>query len=245
VITSPPYYNARPEYAEFAHYDEYLEMLRAVFVQCHRTLAEGRFLVVNASPVLTRRASRSQSSKRIPVPFHINGLLEDIGFDFVDDIVWVKPAGAGWNTGRGRRFAADRHPLQYKPVPVTEYFLVYRKATDRLIDWNLRSHADQGAVAASRVQDGYEVTNVWLAKPAHHRDHPAVFPQELIEKFITYYSFKDDVILDPFGGVGTVGKAAMALERRFFLVDNDVKYVQVAQRELQRQWQVIQNRALI
>ena len=43
------------------------------------------------------------------------------------DIIWRKPEGAGWNLGRGRRFAADRQPLQYKPVTVTEYVLVYRK----------------------------------------------------------------------------------------------------------------------
>ena len=53
------------------------------------------------------------------------------GFDFIDDIIWVKPEGVGWATGRGRRFAADRNPLQYKPVPVTEYVLVYRKHTKR------------------------------------------------------------------------------------------------------------------
>ncbi len=51
----------------------------------------------------------------------------------MDDVHWVKPEGAGWANGRGRRFAADRNPLQYKPVPVTEYVLVYRKHTDSLI----------------------------------------------------------------------------------------------------------------
>lgn len=120
AITSPPYYNAKPQYSEYTDYAEYLTLLRDVFKQCHRTLQEGRFLIVNASPVLVRRPSRSKSSRRIPVPFHINQLLEEIGFEFLDDIIWVKPTGAGWNTGRGRRFAADRQPLQYKPVPVTE-----------------------------------------------------------------------------------------------------------------------------
>ena len=86
-----------------------------------------------------------------------------------------EPAGA---TGRGRRFAADRQPLQYKPVPVTEYVLVYRKRTDKLIDWNIRSHPDPEAVAASRIEDGYERTNVWRIKPSHSKQHPAVFPVE-------------------------------------------------------------------
>ncbi|MCS7206775.1 MAG: site-specific DNA-methyltransferase [Dehalococcoidia bacterium] len=232
VLTSPPYYNARPQYGEFPDYPSYLSMLEEVFAQCHRVLAEGRFLIVNASPVLVRRPSRSRSSRRIPVPFHINAILERLGFDFLDDIIWVKPEGAGWNTGRGRRFAADRHPLQYKPVPVTEYFLVYRKQTERLIDWNIRTHPDREAVAASTIDDGYAVTNVWYARPAHHPHHPAVFPLEIVERLVRYYSFIGDVVLDPFAGVGTVGKACLKLGRRFILVDAEPAYCAVMRREL-------------
>lgn len=233
VVTSPPYYNARPQYSEYSDYSEYLALLKDVFSQCHRTLEEGRFLVVNASPILVRRPSRDKSSKRIPVPFHINNILESIGFEFIDDIIWVKPAGAGWNTGRGRRFAADRQPLQYKPVPITEYFLVYRKATKKLIDWNLRNHADQEAVRASRIEDGYEVTNVWHSKPSHHPVHPAVFPVGIIQKLVSYYSFKGDIVLDPFAGIGTVGQAALRIARRFFLIDVDASYCSIAAQELQ------------
>lgn len=237
AITSPPYYNAKPEYSEYVTYEEYLALLRGVFLECHRVLSEGRFMVVNASPVLVRRPKRSLASKRIPVPFHINAIMEEIGFDFLDDIIWVKPTGAGWNTGRGRRFAADRHPLQYKPVPVTEYFLVYRKRTDKLIDWNIRAHPDQAAVTTSRISDGYEITNVWREVPAVHSEHPAVFPESLIRKLIRYYSFRRDIVLDPFAGVGTVGRAAIAEERGFLLMDVNAKYVSIMRRELQG-WQL-------
>lgn len=87
-----------------------------------------------------------------------------------------KPEGAGWATRRGRRFSADRNPLQYKPVPVTEYVLVYRKKSDKLIDWLIRKHPDQDSVAESKIEDGYEVTNIWKIHPAHSKDHPAIFP---------------------------------------------------------------------
>ena len=239
VVTSPPYYNAKPEYSEYSDYSEYLSLLQDVFGQCHRTLKEGRFIVVNASPVLIRRPSRSKASKRIPVPFHINSVLEEVGFEFIDDIVWVKPAGAGWNTGRGRRFAADRHPLQYKPVPITEYFLVYRKETSRLIDWNIRSHPDQEAVRASRIGEGYEVTNVWYAKPSCHPSHPAVFPVEIIEKLVRYYSFEGDIVLDPFAGAGTVGRAALRASRRSFLIDTERKYHDLAVQEVDEECQTL------
>ena len=225
VFTSPPYYNARPEYSDYIQYEEYLLKMKKIIHQCHRVLNEGRFFVLNASPVLIRRSSRNEASKRIAVPFDFHRIFVDEGFDFVDDIIWVKPDGAGWATGRGRRFAADRHPLQYKAVPVTEYVLVYRKATARLIDWHIRKHPDKMRVAASRIDDGYEMTNVWKIHPAHSKKHPAVFPVELAEKVIRYYSFVRDVILDPFAGVGTVGEAAARLDRRFVLFEISKDYM--------------------
>src|SRR5574341_329590 len=227
VFTSPPYYNARPEYTDYISYEDYLLKIRKVLQQGHRILSDGRFFIMNVSPVLIRRANRNEASKRIAVPFDFHRLFIEEGYEFIDDIIWVKPEGAGWATGRGRRFAADRNPLQYKAVPVTEYVLVYRKHTDLLIDWHIRNHPDQRLVAESKIPDGYERTNVWKINPATGSKHPAAFPQELAEKVIGYYSFKGDVGMDPFAGSGTVGAAAAELGRRFVLFDNNSEYVEL------------------
>lgn len=232
IFTSPPYFNAKPEYAEYLSYEEYLLKMQRIIHDCHRVLNEGRFFVLNVSPVLIRRASRSEASKRIAVPFDFHRLFIEEGFEFIDDIIWVKPEGAGWATGRGRRFAADRNPLQYKPVPVTEYVLVYRKKTDKLIDWLIRKHPDQDAVAQSKIKDGYETTNVWKITPAHCKEHPAIFPMELAEKVIQYYSFKNDVVFDPFGGIGTTAKAAINLDRRFAIFEKEEEYVSLLKKNL-------------
>lgn len=227
VFTSPPYFNAKPEAHESLDYNDYLVFLGEVFKKCHAVLSEGRFLVVNTSPVLMRRASRSSSSKRLPIPYDLHPILRDIGFDFIDDIIWEKPEGAGWNLGRGRRFAADRQPLQYKAVSVTENVMVYRKRTDKLIDWNIRNHPVPEAVRSSRIEDGYERTNVWRIHPASHKRHPAVFPEALAERVVRYYSFKDDLVLDPFAGTGTTGRVAGRLGRRFLMVENAPKYFEI------------------
>ncbi len=231
VFTSPPYYNARPEYSDYITYSDYLLKLRKVIHNVHRVLSEGRFFVMNIAPVLIRRTSRSEASKRLAVPFDVHQLFIQEGFDFMEDIIWEKPEGAGWATGRGRRFAADRNPLQYKPVPVTEYILVYRKRTSKLIDWNIRAHPDAELVAQSRIDDDYERTNIWRIQPSYDRRHPATFPVELAEKVIRYYSFKKDVVLDPFAGIGTVGKAAVRLGRRFVLIEQDRRYVDIIRDE--------------
>lgn len=232
IFTSPPYFNARPEYSEFSEYREYLLKMRQVIREAHRTLNEGRFFVMNSAPVLIRRPSRNESSHRIAVPFDLHGIFIEEGYDFVDDIIWLKPEGAGWATGRGRRFAADRNPMQYKAVPVTEYVMVYRKRTPRLIDWHIRHHPEPELVAASKIADGYERTNVWRIHPRTNSKHPAAFPVELARKVIEYYSFQNDVVLDPFAGSGTVGEAAAALKRRFVLFDISPDYVEMMRRSV-------------
>lgn len=232
IITSPPYFNAKPQYSEYIDYQEYLDFLRKVVVRCHAILSEGRFFIINASPVLIRRTSRNNSSKRIPIPFDIHRIMDTTDFEFIDDIIWVKPEGAGWNTGRGRRFAADRQPLQYKPVPVTEYVLVYRKKTNKLIDWNIRKHHNKRLVESSKIKGQYDITNVWHIPPGHHKNHPAIFPDELIRRLIKYYSFEDDLVLDPFAGSGTVGRVAIEMERRFLLIENNSQYFKVMKKEL-------------
>ena len=232
IFTSPPYFNARPEYSDYEEYDQYLNKMRQVIKRAHRVLNEGRFFVINCAPVLLRRASRSQSSRRIAVPFDLHRIFIEEGYDFIDDIIWVKPEGAGWATGRGRRFAADRNPLQYKAVPVTEYVLVFRKRTDLLIDWHIRNHLDRDVVEASKVGDDYERTNIWRIQPCTNSKHPAAFPPELARKVIEYYSFKGDVVLDPFAGSGTVGAVASALDRRFALFEINPDYIEMIRNEV-------------
>jgi DNA modification methylase len=231
IFTSPPYFNARPQYSDYEEYEQYLFKMRQIIKRAHRVLNEGRFFAINCAPVLLRRANRNESSKRIAVPFDLHRIFVEEGYDFIDDIIWMKPEGAGWATGRGRRFAADRNPLQYKAVPVTEYILVYRKQTDLLIDWHIRNHPDREVVADSKVADDYERTNVWRINPKTNSRHPAAFPLELARKVISYYSFKGDVVLDMFAGSGTVGAAAAGLERRFVLFDINPEYVQMMREE--------------
>jgi DNA modification methylase len=234
IFTSPPYYNARPEYTDYLSYEEYLLKLRKVIQNSHHVLAEGRFFVINVSPVLVRRTNRNEASKRIAVPFDVHQLFVKEGFDFIDDIIWEKPEGAGWATSRGRRFAADRNPLQYKPAPVTEYILVYRKKTDKLIDWNIRAHPQKEMVKESKVVGPYEKTNIWKIKPSYDARHPAVFPLELAEKVISYYSFKNDVVLDPFAGIGTTAVAAIKLKRRFVMIEENPEYVKYMKDDIKK-----------
>jgi predicted AlkP superfamily pyrophosphatase or phosphodiesterase len=115
---------------------------------------------------------------------------------------------------------------------VTEYVLVDRKRTDLLIDWFIRNHPDKQVVEDSKVPDGYKRANVWKINPAINSKHPAAFPKELAEKVVRYYSFKGDVVLDPFAGSGTVGQAAAGLDRRFVWFELNPDYVEITREEI-------------
>jgi site-specific DNA-methyltransferase (adenine-specific) len=51
---------------------------------------------------------------------------------------------------------------------------------------------------------------------------------ELPRRCLELFTFKDDTVLDPFGGVGTVGVAAVQTGRHYVCVDADAEYVEKA-----------------
>jgi DNA modification methylase len=220
TFTSPPYYNAR-DYSIYSSYGEYLDFLREVFNNLLRITREGRFLVVNSSPVIVPRVSRAHASRRYPIPFDLHGILVQNGWEFIDDIIWVKPEASAKNRNAG--FLQNRKPLAYKPNSISEMLMVYRKKTDKLIDWNIRQYPKE-IVQKSLVKDGYETSNIWYVDPTFSKKHSAVFPKELCKKVIEYYSFIGDLVFDPFAGSGTLGKVAIECNRKFFLTEVDKNY---------------------
>ena len=220
TFTSPPYYNAR-DYSIYASYEAYLKFLEEVFKETLRITKEGRFLIVNTSPVIVPRISRAHSSKRYPIPFDLHHYLTGMGWEFIDDIIWEKPEYSVKNRIGG--FQQHRKPLAYKPNTVTEYLMVYRKKTEKLLDWNMHQY-DRHIIEESKVRDGYETTNVWKICPKADKVHSAVFPVELCKRVIEYYSYKGDLIFDPFAGSGTLGRTAKSMERLFFLTEKEPKY---------------------
>ncbi len=220
TFTSPPYYNAR-DYSIYKSYEEYLTFLEDTFREVHRVTAEGRFFILNTSPVILPRVSRQHSSKRYAIPFDIHPRIIKLGFDFIDDIIWAKPGASARNRNGG--FFQHRKPLGYKPNVVVEYVMVYRKKTDKLIDWNMDQYSKE-IVEKSKITKSYEMTNLWHISPSTNRSHPATFPKKLVENVINYYSYVDDLILDPFAGSGTVGEVCNYTDRHYLLIDNNEEY---------------------
>ncbi len=72
--------------------------------------------------------------------------------------------------------------------------------------------------------------SIWNINPARAKKigHPAPFPIELPQKFINLYSYKGDLILDPFLGSGTTSVAAKQLNRNYVGYEINKEYIDIA-----------------
>jgi DNA modification methylase len=151
----------------------------------------------------------------------------DIGWDFIDDFVWIKPEGAVKNRVGG--FSRHRKPLAYKPNSVTEYFMVYRKNTNGLIDKIIKNKKTE---ISKSIIETLHTSNVLNASPSKSKDHPAIMPKSLSDFFVKHYSLVGDTVFDPFMGIGTTGISAVSHGRKFFGVERDNLYCSIATKNI-------------
>ena len=64
--------------------------------------------------------------------------------------------------------------------------------------------------------------------------HPAPFPEELPHRLIQLYTYKNEVVLDPFCGSGTTCMAAYRDDRFYVGYDINGEYVDLARKKLWR-----------
>lgn len=219
IFTSPPYYNARI-YSDYKSYQEYLNSMLESLKQCHRILEDGRFILINVSPVITKRAGREFESIRYPIHFDFHKILQEAGFYFIDEIIWIKPEYSVPNRIAG--YLQTKKPLSYKPNCITESIMVYRKNSPFLLDKNIKAY-DKNLKNDEQIDS----TNCWYISPKSDKNHPAVFPSELCEKVLKYYSFENDIVCDPFAGSGTFGKVAIKMNRMPLLCEQNKEYCNI------------------
>jgi DNA modification methylase len=227
VVTSPPYFAGKDYEAELgvggvpSSYVDYLQLLREVFAECVRTLEPGGRIAVNVAN-LGRRPYRSLSADVTTI------LQDDLGLLLRGEIVWVKSRGASGSCAWGSFQQATNPVLR----DLTERVIVASKGRfDRAMTPKDRRKAALPAESSLTVDEFMESTlDLWEIPPESARrvGHPAPFPVALPERLIGLYTYRDDLVLDPFAGVGSTAVAAVRTGRRFVGYDLDPSYVDAA-----------------
>jgi site-specific DNA-methyltransferase (adenine-specific) len=231
VVTSPPYF-AGKEYEEAlgeghvpGSYFEYLAMLRDVFAECKRVLEPGGRIAVNVAN-LGRKPFRSLAADVTRI------LQDDLGLLLRGEVVWRKGDGASGSCAWG----SFRSPANPVLRDTTERVIIASKGRfDRAL--NARQRAARGLPHESTLttDEFLEATlDVWDLAPESARrvGHPAPFPVELPQRLIELYTYRDDLVLDPFLGSGSTVVAAARTGRRAIGYETDAEYVAIAQQRL-------------
>lgn len=214
MITSPPY-NVQKEYEDDMSLDAHRALLKSVFNQTYQKLVTGGRACVNIANVGRK--------PYLPLHSYIIEDILDIGYYMRGEIIWNKGASAGSSSAWGSWMSASNPVLR----DVHEYILVFSK----------ESFSRQRSAKENTIdRDGFlEWTkSVWTfpAASARRIGHPAPFPEELPHRLIQLYTFKGDVVLDPFCGSGTTCVAARKSDRRYIGYDTERSYVELANERL-------------
>ena len=213
TVTSPPYNIGKDSDLDLTD-DEYWAMMENILTETYRVTESGGRLVVNVAN-LGRKPY-------IPFSKYFTELLIEIGFIMRGEIIWQKSKGANANFAWGSWLSASNPVIR----DIHEYCLVFSK--DSL------KKSSQGESSIKKEEFMESTLSIWNINPARAKKigHPAPFPIELPQKFINLYTYKKDLVLDPFLGSGTTAVAAKLLERNFIGYEIEEKYIAIANNRL-------------
>lgn len=228
VVTSPPYDNLR-DYGGHV-----FDFYRTAFL-LRNLLAPGGVIVWVVGDT-SKNGTESGDSFRQALFF------KALGLNIHDTMIYLKD---------GSPFPSSKRYRQ-----VFEYMFVFSNGDVSTFNPILRKNAYSGISSNSYRQktgetifrtiktDGYGTAfNVWQYNTGYMKstqdkvafEHPAIFPELLAQDHISSWTNRDDIILDPMSGSGTVIKQSERLNRRWIGIEIEEKYCEIAAKRIEKE----------
>ena len=217
VFTSPPY-NFGLDYSsnnDAKTWEKYFEKLYLVFDQCIRVLKYGGRIIVNVQPLF---------SDYIPIHHLISNYFINKKLIWKGEILWEKNNYNCKYTAWGSWKSPSSPYLKY----TWEFLEIFCKG-------DLKKKGDRKNIDINDEEFKKWVVAKWSIAPERkmkNYGHPAMFPEELVRRGLKLFSFENDLILDPFNGVGTTTKVAHELNRNYLGIDNAKVYCNTAKKRI-------------
>lgn len=231
VVTSPPYFAGKEYETDLAEghipgsYVEYLDVLTDVFSACVDKLEPGGRIAVNIAN-LGRKPYRSLSADLIAI------LQDELGLLLRGEVIWQKAKGAGGSCAWGS-YKSPQNPVLRD---ITERVIIASKGRfDRALNRSEREASGLPSEPTIGTEEFLEATlDVWTipSESARKIGHPAPFPVALPRRLIELYTYRSDLILDPFIGSGTTAIASIESGRHYVGFDTDQDYIRLARERI-------------
>jgi site-specific DNA-methyltransferase (adenine-specific)/site-specific DNA-methyltransferase (cytosine-N4-specific) len=231
IVTSPPYYNAPFDFPNlFNSYDEFLKLLKNVGKELIRVLKPGRCACLVTQDV------RIEGKLYPIVSDLIHIMVYDVGFEYQDKIIWKKPEGYIRISRRSGVIIQHPYPMYYYPDNIYEEIVVFKKPGEFDRSSVIAEVKEKSKINISRFQNEKWYLSVWDIKNVlpHEKwsKYTAAFPEQLIERLITLYSYYGETVLDPFLGTGTTCLVAKKLGRNCIGYEIDLELKEAIEERL-------------
>jgi len=221
IITSPPYNVGMPYGVnDRKNYLEYLQFMKMVLLECYRVLIKGGRITIN----LPSSILQSSSSRMAYLALDYVLIMREIGFLDREWIGWIKMP-KGELPGKSTSWGSWKSPSCPYCRDAMEYIIVMDKEQHKRTDKKGQNDITSQEFLQFSV-------NCWYFPPEHNRQHPAPFPTDLPYRLIKFYTWKDDVVLDPFLGSGTTAIVAKKLGRNYIGIELNHNYIKIAEERL-------------
>ena len=217
IFTSPPY-NFGLEYESSAddyNWDAYFKKLFYILDECIRVLKYGGRLIINVQPLF---------SDYIPSHHLISKHCIKRKLIWKGEVLWEKNNYNCKYTAWGSWKSPSNPYLKY----TWEFIEIFCKG-------EMKKTGEKENIDISADEFKEWVVAKWSVSPERKMkkyDHPAMFPETLAERVLKLFSYKNDIILDPFNGAGTTTAVAKRLNRRFLGIDISELYCKTARDRL-------------
>ncbi|OPL12651.1 MAG: hypothetical protein AVO34_06860 [Firmicutes bacterium ML8_F2] len=223
VITSPPYLaNKEYEEEEVKNHENpiewYKDLLHKSFKECYRALMPGSYVCLNINdiPNINTVLEKDAPSEMQPIAEIVHPIMKEIGFRLKDIITWKKDDP--WRNNPHVKY--EEQEGCYRILPSREYVFLYQKPGTRKITPSQRIDS-----SIAKEEWAEWASGLWnIPSVRKNDDHPAKYPDELVRRLVKMYSFKGDIVLDPFLGSGTTVKVARELDRKGVGYEINEKY---------------------